>query len=92
MIGALKAKDMYDDSAIFFSSDNGGPIYGDGSAGANNYPLKASKKKCPAAPSSAPCGVYYPKTDDHDGARSCARTGEDPRLQSTVRYMAATRG
>ena len=40
---ALKAKGMWDDLLIVFSTDNGGPIYGNGSAGANNYPLKGGK-------------------------------------------------
>ena len=40
---ALKAKGMYDDLLIVFSTDNGGPIYNNGSAGANNYPLKGGK-------------------------------------------------
>ena len=34
---------MYDDLLIVFSTDNGGPIYNNGSAGANNYPLKGGK-------------------------------------------------
>ena len=34
---------MYDDLLIVFSTDNGGPIYNNGSAGANNYPLKGNK-------------------------------------------------
>ena len=33
----------YDDLIIVFSTDNGGPIYNNGSAGANNYPLKGGK-------------------------------------------------
>ena len=40
---ALKQKKMYDNTVIFFSSDNGGPIYDNGSAGANNYPHKGGK-------------------------------------------------
>jgi len=40
---ALKTKGMWDDLLIVFSTDNGGPIYGNGSAGANNYPLKGGK-------------------------------------------------
>ena len=27
VVGALKDKGMFDDTVIFFSSDNGGPIY-----------------------------------------------------------------
>jgi arylsulfatase I/J len=40
---ALKAKGMWDDLLVVFSTDNGGPIYGNGSAGANNFPLKGGK-------------------------------------------------
>jgi len=38
---ALKAKGMWDNTLIIFSSDNGGPIYVPGSA--NNYPLRGGK-------------------------------------------------
>ena len=40
---AMKAKGLWDDMLIIFSTDNGGPIYNNGSAGANNYPLKGGK-------------------------------------------------
>jgi arylsulfatase I/J len=40
---ALKAKNMWDDIVIVFSADNGGPVYQNGTAGANNYPLKGGK-------------------------------------------------
>ena len=43
VVDALKTKGMYDNTVLFFSADNGGPIYGDGSAGANNYPLRGGK-------------------------------------------------
>ena len=36
----LREKGMWDDTVFFFSTDNGGPIYNNGSAGANNFPLK----------------------------------------------------
>ena len=39
----LKAKGMFENTVIVFSADNGGPIYFNGSAGANNYPLKGGK-------------------------------------------------
>eukprot|EP00931_Biecheleriopsis_adriatica_P097190 TRINITY_DN70936_c0_g1_i1.p1 TRINITY_DN70936_c0_g1~~TRINITY_DN70936_c0_g1_i1.p1 ORF type:complete len:179 (+),score=36.15 TRINITY_DN70936_c0_g1_i1:77-538(+) len=38
---AMKAKGMWDDTLIIFTSDNGGPVYEPGSA--NNYPLKGGK-------------------------------------------------
>ena len=41
---AYKRKGMYDDLLIVFSTDNGGPVYGSGSAGANNYPLKVRRR------------------------------------------------
>jgi len=34
---------MWDDLLIVFSTDNGGPIYNNGTAGANNFPLKGGK-------------------------------------------------
>ena len=40
---ALKEKGMWQDTLVVFSSDNGGPVYGMGSAGANNWPLKGGK-------------------------------------------------
>ena len=40
---ALRQKEMWDNLLIVFSTDNGGPIYGNGSAGANNFPLKGGK-------------------------------------------------
>ena len=40
---AIKAKGMWDDHVIVFSADNGGPVYMNGTAGANNYPLKGGK-------------------------------------------------
>eukprot|EP00040_Diaphanoeca_grandis_P016465 m.84937 g.84937 ORF g.84937 m.84937 type:complete len:573 (-) comp25821_c0_seq3:107-1825(-) len=43
LVQSLKSQGMYDNTIIFFSSDNGGPIYGDGAAGANNFPLKGGK-------------------------------------------------
>lgn len=39
----LKSKGMWDETVVVFSSDNGGPIYAAGGAGANNYPLKGGK-------------------------------------------------
>jgi arylsulfatase I/J len=39
----LKKRGMYDNTLIVFSSDNGGPIYNNGSAGANNFPLRGGK-------------------------------------------------
>ena len=40
VINLLKSKDMYDDSAIFFSADNGGPIYGSGSVRSTTTPTE----------------------------------------------------
>lgn len=39
----LKTKQMYDSTLIVFSSDNGGPVYFGGGAGANNWPLRGGK-------------------------------------------------
>lgn len=41
MVQALKAKNMWENTLLVVSSDNGGPIYKNG--GANNYPLKGGK-------------------------------------------------
>jgi arylsulfatase I/J len=40
---AFKDKGMWEDLVMVFSTDNGGPIYNNGTAGANNYPLKGGK-------------------------------------------------
>mmetsp|Transcript_15023 Transcript_15023/g.33125 ORF Transcript_15023/g.33125 Transcript_15023/m.33125 type:complete len:658 (+) Transcript_15023:78-2051(+) len=40
-VEALKKKDMYDNTLIIFTSDNGGPIYEPGAA--SNHPLRGSK-------------------------------------------------
>ena len=44
VVDALKAKGMWDQTLMVVSSDNGGPIYRNGSAGANNWPLRGGKK------------------------------------------------
>mmetsp|Transcript_61810 Transcript_61810/g.171314 ORF Transcript_61810/g.171314 Transcript_61810/m.171314 type:complete len:688 (-) Transcript_61810:103-2166(-) len=41
LVAALKEKDMWKDTLLLFSADNGGPIYQPGAA--NNYPLKGGK-------------------------------------------------
>jgi len=41
IVQALKAKQMWANTLVVFSSDNGGPIYDP--SGANNYPLKGGK-------------------------------------------------
>ena len=51
IVAALKAKGMWENTLLAVSADNGGPIFGqaagctlcDGSAGANNYPLRGGK-------------------------------------------------
>jgi len=43
VVDALKQKGLWDTTLITFSSDNGGPIYNNGTAGANNYPLRGGK-------------------------------------------------
>ena len=39
----LKERNMYENTLIVLTADNGGPIYFGGSGGANNYPLKGGK-------------------------------------------------
>ncbi|CAE7184742.1 ARSB, partial [Symbiodinium pilosum] len=41
LIAALKERQMYQDTLIVFTADNGGPVYEPGSA--NNWPLKGGK-------------------------------------------------
>ena len=43
VVDALKARGMYETTLIVLQSDNGGPIFLDGSAGANNWPLRGGK-------------------------------------------------
>jgi len=43
VVDALKQKGMWDDVLITLTADNGGPIYNNGSAGGNNYPLRGGK-------------------------------------------------
>lgn len=40
---ALKDKGMWENTLVVFSSDNGGPIYYNGTGGGNNYPLRGGK-------------------------------------------------
>ena len=40
---ALKEAGLYDNSIIFFSTDNGGPAHGFDFNHANNYPLRGTK-------------------------------------------------
>ena len=44
LTAALKARNLWDNTLIVVSSDNGGPVYPGG--GANNYPLKGGKVSC----------------------------------------------
>jgi len=39
----LRQRGMWDNTFLVFSSDNGGPVYNGGSAGANNFPLRGGK-------------------------------------------------
>ena len=43
MVGALKAKNMWDNLLWFHQSDNGGPSFSGSSHTANNFPQKGSK-------------------------------------------------
>lgn len=43
VVETMKAKGMWEDTLVVMSSDNGGPIYASGGAGANNFPLKGGK-------------------------------------------------
>ena len=39
---ALQQRGMFDNTLLVFTSDNGGPIYRNGSVGANNFPLRSA--------------------------------------------------
>jgi len=43
LVTSLVAKGMWNDTLLVVSSDNGGPIYNNGNAGANNWPLHGGK-------------------------------------------------
>lgn len=43
VVDGLKAAEMWNSTLLFFSSDNGGPVYGKGTSGANNFPLRGGK-------------------------------------------------
>ena len=43
LVALLKQKGMWDNTVIFFQSDNGGPSFAGSSHTANNYPLKGTK-------------------------------------------------
>ena len=43
VVDALKARNMYDNSVIIFSTDNGGPAAGLDGNSACNYPLRGMK-------------------------------------------------
>lgn len=55
IVAELKASGMWSNTLLVLSADNGGPIYGpastcvkcDGSAGANNFPLRGGKVRVP---------------------------------------------
>ena len=43
VVAALKAKGMWENLLLLSTADNGGPIYSNGTAGANNWPLRGGK-------------------------------------------------
>eukprot|EP00041_Stephanoeca_diplocostata_P019448 m.419703 g.419703 ORF g.419703 m.419703 type:complete len:551 (+) comp21308_c0_seq1:304-1956(+) len=43
VVELLHDKGMYNDTLIVMSSDNGGPVYFNGTSGGNNYPLRGGK-------------------------------------------------
>ena len=44
VVQKIKDKGLWDNTLLVVTSDNGGPIYRNGAAGANNYPLRGGKK------------------------------------------------
>ena len=43
IVAELQRCEMWDNTLFVFSSDNGGPVYFNGTSGANNYPLRGGK-------------------------------------------------
>ena len=43
VVDALTSRGLMESTLICFSSDNGGPVYGNGTSGANNWPLRGGK-------------------------------------------------
>ena len=44
VVAALKSTGMWENALVTLTADNGGPIYRNGAAGANNFPLRGGKK------------------------------------------------
>lgn len=42
-VALLRARGMWDNTLMVFSSDNGGPVYFGGTSGASNYPMRGGK-------------------------------------------------
>jgi arylsulfatase A-like enzyme len=68
IVAELKARGMWSNTLLVLSADNGGPIYGpastcvkcDGSAGANNFPLRGGKVRVPVGWRAAACVPSVP--------------------------------
>ena len=43
IVAALEARELWNNTLFVMSSDNGGPVYFNGTSGANNYPLRGGK-------------------------------------------------
>jgi len=39
----LRAEGLWNDTLVTFSSDNGGPVYSNGTSGGSNWPLRGGK-------------------------------------------------
>jgi len=44
LVGLMRRKQMWKDTLLVFASDNGGPIYRNGSVGGSNFPLRGGKE------------------------------------------------
>lgn len=61
VVTALKARDMYEDTVIIATSDNGGPSNSAGGPnGANNYPLRGYKGNVFDGGMRVPAFIHYP--------------------------------
>jgi arylsulfatase I/J len=43
VVDALRSHELWDNTLLVFVSDNGGPVYLNGTSGANNHPLRGGK-------------------------------------------------
>ena len=66
VVAALKSTGIWQNALVTLSADNGGPIYRNGAAGANNFPLRGGKKcACLRAPGAPLISALHTPTHPH---------------------------